>query len=106
MAGIDVSPERLRSAADQLEQAVQRLDTDLDVLEADTAGYAGACGSDDLGTAIAACYEAISDLAFDCYEQNLDELVGYAEGLDTMADRYEQAERQNSDTFDRIGEQF
>jgi prefoldin subunit 5 len=106
VAGIDVSPERLRASADQIEQSVQQMDADLDALEGATADYASACGSDDLGTAIAACYEAISDMAFDSYEQNLDELIGYAEGLDAMADRYEQAEQENMDAFDRIGEQL
>lgn len=102
MPDLDVDPESLRTAADRLEAAVERMDADLAALEQDAANYQQACGSDLIGTAISSCYEAIYQMALDSYSANLDELISYAENLDTMADTYDTAEQSNEAAFDVI----
>ncbi|HSV68029.1 MAG TPA: PE domain-containing protein [Mycobacteriales bacterium] len=102
MTDLDVDPERLRTAADKLEAAVERMDADLAALEQEATTYQQACGSDGIGMAISSCYEAIYEMALDSYSANLGELISYARDLDTMADTYDTAEQSNKAAFDAI----
>jgi hypothetical protein len=99
---LEVDPESLRSAADGVEQALERMDGDLAALEADAGNYQDACGSDDIGMVISSLYEAIYGTALDSYSANLDELVTFAEDLDAMADTYEVTEQANEAAFDQL----
>jgi hypothetical protein len=101
--GFEVDPERVRTAADGIEEVIGRMDDDLAALEADAGNYQDACGSDDIGTVISSLYEAIYSTALDSYSANLDELVTHAENLDAMADAYETTEQASAGSFDRLG---
>ncbi len=102
MPDLEVDAEALRTAADNLEDAVGRMDADLSALEAVAGNYQDACGSDDIGMLISSCYQAIYEMALDSYSANLDELIAYAEDLDAMADTYDTTEQANVDAFGTI----
>ena len=99
-----VTQDDLRRAAGLLGQAIDRTDADLAALEADLAGFGQPWGGDEIGMLIGACYQGAYDMALECFTTNLDELDGFAEDLETMADTYQGAEDLSRIEVNRVRE--
>ena len=105
--GFYVEPPAIRAGGDGIVATAGQLRERLASFQQELAGYGEPWGTDDLGTLIGTCYQAIADLAMEVYQDNLDELDAYGEDVGAMADTYEQAEQATEDSVrtitDRLG---
>jgi hypothetical protein len=99
-----VTQEDLRKAAGLLGQAIDGMDGDLSAFEGELGGFGRPWGGDEIGMLIGACYQGAYDMAMECFTTNLDELDGFAEDLETMADNYQGAEDLSEIEVNRVRE--
>ncbi|GAA2423146.1 hypothetical protein GCM10010191_38840 [Actinomadura vinacea] len=99
-----VSRDDLRRAATMLGQAIDRMDADLSALEGELGGFGQPWGGDEIGMLIGACYEGALDMAMECFGTNMDELDGFVEDLEKMADNYRGAEDLSEIEVNRVRE--
>ncbi|MFA1538474.1 WXG100 family type VII secretion target [Actinomadura monticuli] len=104
MGELRVSEADLRKAAARLGQAIDQMDQDLAAFKGELSGFGQPWGGDDIGMLIGACYQGAYDLAMECYDSNLDELDGFAEDLEEMADNYKDAEDLSEIEVNRVRE--
>jgi hypothetical protein len=89
---MDVSPDRIRKAGSGIRTSAQQLQGGWEAFQAELASFGQPWGNDDLGSLIGACYQAILEVAAECYAENIAEIDGHAEGVQTMAANFFSAE--------------
>jgi hypothetical protein len=92
MNEMEVSPDRIRKAGSGIRTSAQQLQAGWEALQAELAGFGEPWGNDDLGSLIGGCYQAILEVAGECFAENLGEIDGQAEGVQTMAANFLAAE--------------
>lgn len=92
---ISVEPDQIRSSGGGIRNAAQQLRAELQAFQAELAGFGQPWGNDDLGFLIGGCYQAIEEVAMECYQENIAELEQTADKVNTMAANYYQAESSN-----------
>ncbi len=103
MEGFQVEPEAIRDGGSGIRDAADQLRARLGAFQGELAGFGQPWGNDDLGSLIGMCYQAISDVAMECYQRNIEELGYMGEGVEIMADNYEDADASTVDRFSGIG---
>lgn len=99
---LSVDPQHIRRSGAGVRSSAQQLRSELQAFQNHLAGYGEPWGNDDLGSLIGGCYQAISELAFDCYNDNIAELEGHADGVNAMASTYFQAEDVSAIEVNRV----
>lgn len=89
---LDVRPDLIRRSGGGIRTAAQQLRSELTAFQGRLAGFGQPWGNDDVGALIGGCYLAIHDVAMECYEENIAGLETEADGVNTMAGNYYQAE--------------
>jgi hypothetical protein len=68
------------------------LQAKVQAFKAEMQGYGEPWGNDDIGSLIGMCYQAIHEVAMECFGDNIGELAEHAEGVKAMAATYREAE--------------
>jgi hypothetical protein len=105
MAGFAVDLDALRRAAADLRTSTDELDDAVTGFTDQLGGVGDPWGTDLLGTLIGGGYVAIEQLALETLDSIIAAFDGYADGLDRMADTYQQAEDDSETGFGRLGGQ-
>lgn len=92
MAGIEISPELLVSAAQGIGTSAQNMGDELTKIQA-TVTTDNPWGSDEPGSAFGMLYTALLDHAMQAMGSHLDKLVQAAEGLASWAQQMAQTEQ-------------
>jgi len=95
--GFRVDPPSIRAGGAGITSAGGRLRQRVAAFQQELAGFGEPWGTDELGALIGSCYQAISDLAMEVYQDNIDELEAYGEDVGAMADTYDEAEQAAED---------
>jgi hypothetical protein len=99
---VEVSPERIRKAGSGIRTSAQQLKADWEAFQAELSSFGEPWGNDDLGSLIGGCYQAIVEVAEECYSENLAEIDGHAEGVQTMAAAHYAAEDNSAIEVNRV----
>ena len=74
-----INPEALDASGRQLQDVADRFAQALTAFQAELQSYGQPWGSDDIGSLIGAAHDEVSQYAFECYQEALDE-IGAAGG--------------------------
>jgi hypothetical protein len=102
MNEMDVSPDRIRKAGSGIRTSAQQLKADWEAFQTELSSFGEPWGNDDLGSLIGGCYQAILEVAAECYADNLAEIDGHAEGVQTMAATFYAAEDNSAIEVNRV----
>ena len=102
---ISVDPDAIDRAAADLQSAADQLDQLLDRFTAQLSGVGDPWGTDMLGQLIGGGYVAIEGLALKTYESVVTSFDDDAEALGDMAGSFRQVEQGNRDDMDQLGRQ-
>jgi len=91
--GFRLDPEAVRGGGNGIQDSAEALRARLAAFQGELEGYGQPWGADDIGTLIGLCYQAISTVAMECYQANIEEIAGYGEGVGLMADSFEKVEQ-------------
>lgn len=100
MAGIHVVPDTLTGSAKLLRDAGTDFGEKLAAFQAELAAFGEPWGGDDLGSLVGIAYGVVSEFAFECYSEALEELDLAGGDVDVMADRYRAVESAAAEHFD------
>jgi hypothetical protein len=89
---LNVQPDLIRRSGGGIRSAAQRLRAELEAFQGELAGFGEPWGDDDIGSLIGGCYQAVYEVAMECYTDNIGEMENEADGVNTMAATYYQAE--------------
>jgi hypothetical protein len=90
---LKVDPVTMRRAAGGINTATNTLQSQSAAFQQELAAQSDAFGDDDLGSLIAAVYQAIHDLAFGSYDDNTGAMKGHVQGVHDLATAYETSEQ-------------
>jgi len=93
---MDVDPERIRSAGSGIRSSAEQLKSEWTSFQGELASYGQPWGNDDLGSLIGMCYQAIVEVAQECYEENTGDIGDHAEGVHAMATNYQETEKETT----------
>ncbi|MGP4022414.1 hypothetical protein [Actinomadura sp. 3N407] len=102
MPGYEVDPELIRSAGAGMSTAAQRLAADWQAFQQELAGFGEPWGQDDIGFLIGGCYQAVYQVAVECYEDNLTALDGQAQAMKFVAANHVAGEQSNVVEINRV----
>jgi len=100
---ISVDPDAIDRAAADLQSAADQLDQLLDRFTAQLNGVGDLWGTDLLGQLIGGGYVAIESLALKTYESVVDSFDDDAAALSDLAGSLRQVEADNRDSLDQLG---
>lgn len=89
---LNVQPDLIRRSGGGIRNAAQQLRSELQSFQAELAAFGEPWGDDDLGSLIGGCYQAVYEVAMETYGDNIGEMENDADGVNTMAAGYYQAE--------------
>lgn len=98
-SGYDVEPASLRRAEQGVRSAGERLANAWQALIGQAQGMGDIFGDDMVGGLIGASYAAAQDIANRSYGSVVKGFGGFADGLATMAERYDRTEQVNVAAF-------
>jgi hypothetical protein len=102
MAELRVDTEEIHRAGGGIATSAQALRGKLQAFQAELQGFGEPWGNDDIGSLIGMCYQAIYDAAMECFEANIGEMEGHAEGVKAMAATYREAEDTTAVEVNRV----
>jgi len=102
VSDVDVRPESLRRAAQELLGVAEDTDGTLQRFQGEIEGLGQPWGNDDLGSMIGAVYEAALAMVMNCFVTNLDTVDGYSERLDLAAGDYEGTDAESATRLDGV----
>jgi hypothetical protein len=88
-----VDPQSIRTSGQDISTAADQLSQQVAAFQAGIAGFGEPWGTDDLGSLIGMTYQAIAEMAMECFQDNITDLAAYGEDVGTMADTYESADQ-------------
>lgn len=92
MREMRVDAEEIHRAGGGIVSSVETLQEKLRAFEGELRGFGQPWGNDDIGSLIGMCYQAIYEVAMECFTGNIGDLGGHAEGVKTMAATHREAE--------------
>ena len=98
-SGFDIDPGVLRAAGKGVADAAQSLSDKWQALMASSDGMGDIFGDDMVGGLIGASYMAATDIADDSFSSTVDGYWQVVDGLDAMAEMYDDTEQENAETF-------
>jgi hypothetical protein len=102
MPELDVHTSSLRTAASGIRSAADQLSEKWSALLGTASGMGSPWGNDDIGMLIGTSYSAVQDAADESYTSAAKDLHGFAEGLITMAGRYDEGEEQATGAVESV----
>ena len=102
MAELRVDAEDIHRAGGGIAMSAQALKAKLEAFNAELQGFGAPWGNDDIGSLIGMCYQAIYEVAMECFASNIGELEGQAEGVRAMAATYREAEDTTAIEVNRV----
>jgi hypothetical protein len=102
MTGYEVDPERINSAGGGITTSAQQLRADWKAFEGQLASFGEPWGGDDVGFLIGGCYQAIYEVAAECYAENVDEMEAHGENVKTVAANHQSGEQANLVEVNRV----
>lgn len=99
---LDVDPERIRRSGSGIHSAAGQLRSDWEAFQAELSSHGEPWGQDMIGALIGGCYYAILEMATECIEENIAGLGDHADGVNTMASTYFQAEDASTVEVNRV----
>jgi hypothetical protein len=98
--------ETVQQAGGGISEAAGRLRAELAAFRSELAAHGEPWGSDDLGSLIKGFYQAVSEVAMECYHDNVTELDGRGQGATVMAGRYVLTEEAGAASAHRLRDQL
>ncbi|MBA9007244.1 WXG100 family type VII secretion target [Thermomonospora cellulosilytica] len=92
---IDRAGGRIQLSANDLKAKVDAFNTELQ-------SYGQPWGSDDVGMLIGMCYQAIYEIAMECFQENIAELSEYGNSVRVMAATYRESEDLSAIEVNRV----
>jgi hypothetical protein len=102
MSGYEVDPERIHSAGGGIASSAQRMRADWEAFQGQLAALGQPWGADDIGFLIGGCYQAIFEVAAECYAENVTEMEMQAENVQAVAANHQAAEQANVVEVNRV----
>jgi uncharacterized phage infection (PIP) family protein YhgE len=99
---LDFDPPSLRGAGGELANAADQLNQQWQALLANVKGMGEIFGDDMVGSLIGISYQTAQQMADESFSSAIEELGYYGEGLNVMADNYEQTEQGIGSGMDSI----
>lgn len=100
----EVNPEIIRGAGGGIRTSAQQLKSDWTAFQAELAGFGEPWGADDIGFLIGGCYQAVYEVASECYADNIEAMQEHAEGVHTVAANHFAAEKDSVGEVNRVRE--
>lgn len=99
----EVSPDKIRDSAKELEKTADRLDDEFDAFLNDLYGVGPAAGDAEMvGQVVGSGLDEAEVVLIEALESVVDGLHWYAESLKIMADNYEEMEAQGAQTVNDV----
>ena len=102
MADLDISPQSLRTSAGSLSEVIERMASAISALEGELRGYGFPWGTGVVGDLIGQLYEGVHDAMFEHFEENVEIVSEFAEGLDNTAATLDEVEGANEDDMREV----
>ncbi|TMQ94238.1 hypothetical protein ETD83_24105 [Actinomadura soli] len=102
MPGYEVDPEGIRRSGLGIGSSAQRLKADWEAFQAELAGFGEPWGTDDIGSLIGGCYQAIYEAAADCYNDNIEAMTEDGDTVQSVAANHLAAEKSNVTEINRV----
>ncbi|MFI0374374.1 hypothetical protein ACH35V_41500 [Actinomadura sp. 1N219] len=102
MPGYEVDPEGIRRSGIGIGSSAQQLKADWEAFQAELAGFGEPWGTDDIGSLIGGMYQAIYEVAVDCYNDNLETMTEDADTVQAVAANHFRAEQHNVTEVNRV----
>jgi hypothetical protein len=93
VTGFEVAPEQLRAGGASIGGAAKAFAGRVEQLSAELASFEGGFGDDTIGMLVGTAYEAVSQWAFQCFQEAADDLLDAADDLVLMADDYDEVDQ-------------
>jgi len=100
--GYEVDPEQIRSSGGGIQSSTQQLQADWQAFQGELAGFGEPWGSDDIGSLIGGCYQAVYEVAVEAYNDNLEDMAEHGEIVTMFADNHAKAEEHNVVEVNRV----
>ncbi|ACY96079.1 hypothetical protein [Thermomonospora curvata] len=88
----EVNPNSIKTAGGRIYTSAQQLKADWEAFQAELAAFGEPWGTDEIGSLIGGCYQAIYELAAECYADNIAALEEQADKVKIMAANHFAAE--------------
>lgn len=102
MPGYEVDPEGIRRSGIGIGTSAQQLKSDWQAFQAELAGFGEPWGNDDIGFLIGGCYQAIYEVAAECYMENLQAMEEDGTAVQAVAANHFAAEQHNVVEINRV----
>ncbi|MFG2006593.1 hypothetical protein ACGFNU_46350 [Spirillospora sp. NPDC048911] len=102
MPGYEVDPELISRSGGGIRSSAEQLKTDWAAFQQELSGFGQPWGTDDIGSLIGGCYQAIYEVAVECYEENVQRLTEDADVVTAVAVNYTKAEQSNVMEVNRV----
>jgi hypothetical protein len=99
---VEVDAEKIRRGGGGIRSAAQQLRAEWEAFQGELSSHGEPWGQDMIGALIGGCYYAILEVAGECIEENLAGLEDHADGVNTMASTYFQAEDASKIEVNRV----
>lgn len=99
---LSVDWEHLRGRASGIRSAADELNSAVAAFQQKLAGHGTPWGNDDIGSIIGMLYQGASELALDCYDDNIGGLQDHAENVHGMAAEYAGTEHANTFEMNQV----
>jgi hypothetical protein len=93
---VDIDPDGIMRAGDGITTAAQVINREITQFQSELAGYGEPWGNDDIGSLIGMVYGVISDLAFETYSGNTEEIQQIGGLTRQMGQNYSDTEAANT----------
>jgi hypothetical protein len=93
---VDIDPDGIMRAGDGITTAAQVINREITQFQSELAGYGEPWGNDDIGSLIGMVYGVISDLAFETYSGNTEEIQQIGGLTRQMGQNYSDTEAGNT----------
>lgn len=102
MADVDIDPDSLRQAADEMDAVKEEVQALYDGFMSSLEQFADAFGGDEIGMLLGIAHQACSDALTECLGTNITELEDYAVCLREMADDHQASDDETAKIFEGL----
>ncbi|GAB3992560.1 hypothetical protein GCM10029992_02000 [Glycomyces albus] len=102
MANLDIDPESMRQAADQLDAAKEEVQSLIDQFNTALEQFADAFGGDEIGMLVGMAHQACTEVLNECFTTNIEELSDYSQIVREMADDHQGTDEDAAQIFERL----